>query len=525
MLRVFAGDAIAFSHALQNRRITKDSDSAHWYRDRHHFEPLTLDGEDYGSDQSAPLTFAVIDTSNLADHVGPLNLLVATSPLLQDDISASLHTEALVKRAKPHQELSDNLLCGHLPTVAVLLGLVPVEYWTNNSPLSAGDELLPTFATRFVGDTSEGGQMFVRFTWKRPITQGEGISSPASVQSVCFSESGIAQALYQIYLKMFEGEDLSHIFSDISQLGIRNLSLRFYHRASYASLLRLVKDRVAVDWDKAMDNLLTLIESNRSLSMGRHYVQELYLYMHLLGVHSVGTLRKSYNLGTIATFTEDLRDWREAPPALCVTLKVPRTELAVFTSDEPTEVGSPHIHCIVQSSPTFANGAWHNIFAAVQIGFGQLSTRGARHSNTYTVHIAEEPRGWHGTTPLFVSFMAPTWMLLLEPRNAKIVFGIQGTPQNAEKFTERLGLGLNVYETTLGDTEHVYVSKDMPNQTGFISVQGFAAENNGASSPRNVGVKTLIIADVDAPMSMRARGRSRRLRVALVFILMISSRL
>lgn len=116
ILRVFAGDAIAFSHALQCQRVDKVPDSSHWYRDRHHFEPLTIDGEDYSLEGSAPLAFNVIDTSNVADHVGPLNLLIAASPLLQDDMSASLYTEALVKRTKSHQDLSDNLLCGHLPT-------------------------------------------------------------------------------------------------------------------------------------------------------------------------------------------------------------------------------------------------------------------------------------------------------------------------------------------------------------------------------------------------------------------------
>ena len=45
----------------------------------------------------APLSFNVIDTSNLLDHVGSVNLLVAAIPLLEHNLSATLYTEALVK--------------------------------------------------------------------------------------------------------------------------------------------------------------------------------------------------------------------------------------------------------------------------------------------------------------------------------------------------------------------------------------------------------------------------------------------
>lgn len=339
--------------------------------------------------------------------------------------------------------------------------------------------------------------MFVRFTWKRPSSQSKGLSPLAPTQLVHFSHNGLAQALYRIYLKMFESEKLPEVFPALGLQTVSKPPLPMYHRASYASFLRLVKDRVTADWDRTMTNLLTLIEGSHDLFEGMSYIQELYLHMHLLGVFSIDSLRKSYNLGTIATPSGDLRDWREAQSAVCVTLKVPRTKLAVFTNDDPTVVGSPQIHCIVQSSSANPNGAWRHVFEVVQIGFGRLSTSGARHSDTYTVQIAEEPRGWHGTTPLFVSFMAPTRMLLLESQTARIIFGVQNTRYNTGKFIKRLGPSLNVYETTLGNAEHVYISKDMPNQDGFMSIQGFANEDNGASGLLNPCVKTTITANVD----------------------------
>jgi len=149
----------------------------------------------------------------------------------------------------------------------------------------------------------------------------------ASVRTICFSNSGLAHVLFQVYLKRIQGEDLSQAFSDTN---LRDRSFPLYHRASYASLLRLIKNRVTVDWDKTIGNLLSLIESDHSLFMGRNYIQE--LYMHVLDVYSVDILRKVYNIGTDAASIGDLRTWTGAPPAVCVTMKVSRAALAVFIS-------------------------------------------------------------------------------------------------------------------------------------------------------------------------------------------------
>src|SRR5947207_1777311 len=89
-------------------------------------------------------------------------------------------------------------------------------------------------------------------------------------------------------------------------------------------------------------------------------------------------------------------------------------------------------------------------------------------------------------------------MLLQEPQTVVIAFGIQSNPLSASKFMSRLGHQMNVFQTTLGDMEHVYVSKDLPNQAGMMSVSGFAEGTIAHSDAPNPGVKTVVIADVDA---------------------------
>lgn len=404
-LRFVVGDAIAFCHALQHKRITGDIHSANWYRDGRHVESLVLDGEDYDNG-TAPLCFNCIDTSNLTDHVGILNLLIATSLLLEHGVAASLYTEIIVRKEKTYKDLIDGLLCGHLPTVSILLGLFPVEYYTNASAVSTVDDILFNTATSSATRNLPGivdlemKQMFVRLTWKRPVAPPTSASLPA----IRLDGVGLAYVFYNVYLRMFQGEDLGYVFSYINLLALQKQSLLQYNRASYVSFLRLVKSRVATDWNEVTSILLNLIENNSSIRMGMNYMQELYLYLHLLDLHYVDTLSRHYNCDGIAGTTGDVRDWRHMPPVVCVTLKIPRAKLRVFTSLEPLKLGTPPVHCIVQSPQASATGQWQNLFAAIQLSFGEVTTTGTPHSEAFKIRITEDERGWNGKSPLLVSF-------------------------------------------------------------------------------------------------------------------------
>ncbi|KAK3402373.1 hypothetical protein B0T20DRAFT_476476 [Sordaria brevicollis] len=136
--RWFVGDAISFGHTLQSL-ASRSAQFSRWYRSQHSYVPLKLDGEDYQDEPGgstthpAPLSFMVIDTSNLIDDLGALNVLVATSPLLENNMAATIYTEMLTRYHRTYKEEADNLLCGPLPTVALLLGLSCVEHSTNTS--------------------------------------------------------------------------------------------------------------------------------------------------------------------------------------------------------------------------------------------------------------------------------------------------------------------------------------------------------------------------------------------------------
>jgi hypothetical protein len=80
-VRLFAGDALflcrALVHHIGTGKIPSNLTVAPW-----NTAPLVLDGGDYGPGDGAPTSFNVIETSNVMDHVGLLNVLVAVLPLL-----------------------------------------------------------------------------------------------------------------------------------------------------------------------------------------------------------------------------------------------------------------------------------------------------------------------------------------------------------------------------------------------------------------------------------------------------------
>jgi hypothetical protein len=401
-LRLFAGDVFPFCYTLQHRRVTGSATTAFCYRSRHNtMSPLVLLEDDYGSQGTAPVSFNVIDTSNLLDHLGGLNLLAAVSPLLDEDTPSCLYTETLARRGTRSQQTHlDELVGGHLATTSLLLGLFPVEYWTNTSPSSAGDEEIVTAFMANVGmsDTTQVMPTFTRVTWKRPPS-----CSGPRMEPLHMEDGELASLLHRIYIDMFPSEDIARMMANLNPGSLHRISLPTYTRPGFVALLQLIKGRVVTDWDAAMHRLASRIESDPSLIVGSNYMQELYLYMHLLGIHSVGTFRDfpgfRMRMGIEPNKAFGLPGWKDLPSSVCITLKVPRSALGAFTDRDSTFVGTLPVQAVVSGSGSGRFSAWQNAFAAFQLGFGKLSTAGSRFSNSFTLKVDEDSQAWHGTTP------------------------------------------------------------------------------------------------------------------------------
>lgn len=225
-------------------------------------EPLNLDGSGVG-----PLSFNVIDSSNLFDHVGPLNLLVAAAPLLKSTISATMYTESLVAHHRDREELRARMLCGHFPTMSILLGLVSAEYWTNATAVSSVDENLVEIAH---GDSryTHKSQMFCRIGWKCTVPT----SNCTSERKVHFKSGDLASIIHQVYRNMFQHEDTGKLFSNLKLSVLGNNSTIYYHRGTLVALLKFVKSRVVVDWSNFMDEIMSRIERDTTIMKGMEYI-------------------------------------------------------------------------------------------------------------------------------------------------------------------------------------------------------------------------------------------------------------
>ncbi|KAF1844445.1 uncharacterized protein K460DRAFT_358043 [Cucurbitaria berberidis CBS 394.84] len=429
-IRFFAGDAIAFARALNHADVAGDIQSANIYRDFYHLEPIKLDDAEYKTAQGAPLSFTVIDTSNLIDHLGAVNLLSATTPLLRNEVSSSLYTESLVKRERNHRAYTDSLLCGDFSTMSLMLNLFPIEYWTNASSLSSADEVIFDIAARLSG-AEEVGQMRIRLTWKRLILPRYA-KMGVTERRLRFNEADLAHMLHKVYQTMFQHENVQSLSSNMDLLKLSRSSILHYHLKSSSG--------------------------------------------------------------------DGISKWNDLPRVVCITMKVPRKALVTLTGPKPTEIGTPIAHCLVQSPYSSNAGRWQNIFSAVQIVFGKVTTTGIRNSNNFAIEVEEDELRWKGTSPLVVSFHAPSWFLLIEPQDAVVAFGLQSTPHSSQKFMQSLGLEMNVYTTTLGNEEHVYVTKYSPNLSGTASIHGISSQKHKALP--NQETRTTMTASI-----MRSQGR------------------
>jgi hypothetical protein len=155
---------------------------------------LTLDSSDYGPSGSAPTDFNVIDTSNLLDHLGDLNIITACATLLRRRPTSTLRTEILVPREVNVADSAKALLSGDLVTVALLLGLKPVQYWMNATGT------WHTNASLMLA-MPDGDAVIAAVN--RPVVHWEPVDTPI----IHYDSAELAQLVFYLYLKMFEDED------------------------------------------------------------------------------------------------------------------------------------------------------------------------------------------------------------------------------------------------------------------------------------------------------------------------------
>ena len=466
VLRFCVADALALSLTLKNAVLQENERlTANLFCDNWAAEPLVLDRDEYMTKkQAAPRRFDIIDTSNLIDHLGPLNLMPLCAALLKYDWSSTAYTEVLVQQDSTERERLTELLGGEVRTVALLLGLSPCEMWTNTTNSPEDNSMLKFYEENNERQLGGSTQIRSRLRWKRTyLSNITGL--PLAVH---FEASKVAQLLYSLYDHMFIHENLWLRMGP----GLKNVlksSNTYYNRASFVLLLKAIQETIITDWNQCLDYMHRQIYSGFSQSpIGATFAQELSLYMQMLGVDKriLSINREDIRDAKMASFFET---WSEIPPYVCITLRIPREKLRPFTSKAGTEIGTPALRCDVHSGDISPN-AWSNSFVSVQVLFGNPQL--TRSDGVPFLQIDGDETGWLGQSDMFASTFIPTWMSL-QPHEAIPIIkcGLLSTVQSTFAFVGVLGLTLDIFSTKVM-SEKVTISRYMPAMSQFPILTG-----------------------------------------------------
>ncbi|KAH4179419.1 MYND-type zinc finger protein samB [Parastagonospora nodorum] len=447
-------DALACCHVLQHRLSNSRPQASHWYRSGWEHMALELDSADYDEHGTGPTSFDVIDTSNLMDHLGSLNVLSAAAPLLVPGPSSIIRTEMLLPREKDVGASAKTLLSGDLPTMAILLGLKPVQYWANSTATwHVNESMLQSFSS-----DNNIIQALSRHVvlWRR-----------ADLKKVHYDAAELASVIYKAYLEMFSDESWARKFEILSITDdaqkIKQLhSYEVYSRAGLAVILGFIKRVNATDWHPFIDKLVGLILDDRTLNMGPHHFQSLFAHLEIFGLYPLDR-HPGYEKHLVAG---PFRKWLDMPTVVCVTLVVPHHAVAMF-DDLLKGYGTPLCHLQLQSSVARAE----SIYPDIQLGFGTLTLSGTPYTADYTVAIQNDDKGYKGKSPLIVSAMVSTGSLIDQGDPAcRVVFGLKSTPASLAMCGAKLGMMLHLHKSSVGQND-VFVTRYRPNMTGHASMQ------------------------------------------------------
>ncbi|RDB24852.1 hypothetical protein Hypma_007901 [Hypsizygus marmoreus] len=443
-IRLFLGEAMTVCRTLhafaETGTVMLGVPVAQWKT-----QLIQLNSDDYNLD-GAPAQFNVIETSNLDDHIGLLNVLVSTVPLLSKSTPSSvLYVESLLSGAKDATTDFTGRLYINLTVISLLLGVTPIDYLSGFTTRSNVHELIVQLVSK--GNSTQFHQVT---TWKMP-TSGD-ISSDAPALPPTFDPSQLGTLLYDIYHDVFEHEDALN-FSKMNQgnmlKAIARSNLIHYIRESFVLFLKLIRDKNQIkdeQWIQVMDRFFDIQREDHSLRMDTLAFNDLCAQLHRHGVHTVQFLQGTFP--KIGRFSR----WRSLTPIVRILLVIPHEKLAVL---EDSNLGTPLLQCDVRGTTAMNN------FTSVHVAFGRVVPMGTP-DNPWVV-FEEDPLGRKGSMPLVATFTMPTWLLTdIEPmENLRVSLSVRSTTGTV-LLIPKLGLALHVFTASFVDKSHVHVLPEYP---------------------------------------------------------------
>ncbi|KAF9527998.1 hypothetical protein CPB83DRAFT_894716 [Crepidotus variabilis] len=442
IVRVYVGEGLAFCRALRHCQETSEVDSGA-YTYPWGGTQIVLDANDYGPNPSAPTLFDVIDTSNLTDHCGLLNLLIVAVPLLRRAPSSIIHTHTLLpaELGKTESVLLKKAF-SDIPSLSLMLGVAPTSFishfaaTSNLHALGAEGQFPQAISWRFISTVISG-------PFKSAVTLRPSY--------MALDPTTLSRFLLSVYHKMFAEEDQLLNLANIGLANVRKQDMILYQRSSFVSFIQFIKAKINTDWDRAIPSLIKLIAEDRTFLMGAHSVQELLCQLHLQGLHTAGFL-PSATLEEAQMHGSRLSGWRSIPPVVCIVLKVPRSSLKTIESLPLEKIGTPPLQCET------SNFSFHNIHASIQPIFGDI--KASLVDGEEEVEIIDDLEGLKGSADLIVTFHIPSHLVITYP-SMDVGLHIRNSPSTT-LLMPKFGMRLTIFSTSLKDTKRLFIVRHRP---------------------------------------------------------------
>ncbi|KAI5787308.1 hypothetical protein EDC01DRAFT_617866 [Geopyxis carbonaria] len=434
-IRLLAGDVGAICKTLKVYNSTSETGAGLYYS-QWNLSQLMLDGGDYvrNSTRAAPSKFNVIDTSNLIDHLGLLNILLYAIPLLSQSPVSTLYTQTMTSSTNLNSYEYRNSIfdefCGNVPLMSILLGIVPSKYISN-------------FTTNYAAlamPSIENIKCFLvseRLSWKILRFCDEAVAKSAVYTNLKFEEEPFAKFLFRLYKTMLRARSsqtrtISWKSNDASTAPL------YYSPESFVQFLVFVKESSTSQWNQVMELFLSMVRLDKGLSSSYH---DLITQLHQKGFYKETSSAAIFDQGHEINETE-----RTPESTVCITLIMPHL---VF----PTKPGvlMPALVCEIVTS----NG--RSEFASIHLA---LTSAKKRRNGVF-----ESINDLRAENNAIVSFWAP-FSLLSPNQFDDVIIKLRVQYHLKPRILSILGLHMlkrTIFTAKIHDEEHVMISNHFPN--------------------------------------------------------------
>lgn len=443
------GDAISLCYKLQGQNFDRAGLSgfvpifnAYWSA-----EALLLDGPAHMPEN---LRFEIIDTSNITDLVGILNVLPATVPLLSRKRFSVLYTETLLLQSGSSSNELEFNLCSDISTMSVLIGVSPTDHLlghrTDSNMVETALQLLSQRYNR------------LRTSWRAPAS-GEsedcedGDAGSLEFQSLWVDVEELNDFLAHLYAKMFAGDDLDALSTALKKIQLTASDLQTdpsvpsgnvnpYTASTFVAIICLISQTIDTDWRPCLDHTIRKLRVLENSSAVRGSVQETILYLHLSGMLEANQIMASIprwagNHSVLFPSSYSMATFDPLSSPVCrLAIAVPNDELQDFMPKLDYRLGNDPLHVSIHH---VASGR-EDVYTSVNCFFGFLKAVGEA-----DVHYAieEDPLGWYGSSDLIVTCPVLSSSVLqgsIVEMSAAVTINPLGTYDGPDKTIYRCGL-------------------------------------------------------------------------------------